>query len=324
MQSINLESKVNLSTISDIITALQTILCSQAIPGIPDFETPYSRTKFSNLNHCAIELEGQSINAIIAERQHQLDKVLHDFSGLQIVIRGIITIRDQLLNQKKKIIESLNLHRRLVSPLWRLPTEVLSQIFCHFLPQVPKLGKLQPPSKLTVPMSLTRICRRWREVVVDMPDLWCVLSVRVDDSNWQQAAFCYDSWLKRAQGRPLSLRLQFHADDHSTKLQHLLQPYTNQIKSLLSCDYYDDETLDVCDLLDAFSLPALRVLTIRGAQEWPHEQFKAFLVRSQCPLESLIVRGSVVTDEQRAEYVALVPSLQSVIYPACSVTEIAI
>ncbi|KAG1875777.1 hypothetical protein F4604DRAFT_1680653 [Suillus subluteus] len=432
MQTTN--SKDDLSTVSDILTDLQTI------PGIPDLETPYSRTTYPNPNHCAIELEGQSINAIITERQHQLDTVLHDISRSQTVIHGIITLQNHLLKQKKKIIESINLHKRLVSPLWLLPTEVLSQIFCHCLPQIPKLGELQPPSKLTVPMLLARICRRWREVVVDMPNLWRVLSVKVDDRNWQQAAFSYDSWLKRAQGRPLSLRLQFRADDHSTKLQRLLQSYTNQIKSLsvdfhrpgtpefntfrdllaleemsmhfnedicadempasllrsvsqlpailcsfdvsgwslslsevsscdpvwaplttlgiglweaetvlrllqlapnlsslticilffdgeplnpfthtnlqtlhISCDYYDDETLNVCDLLDALSFPTLRVLSVYGVSEWPHEEFKAFLARSKCPLESLIVRGSVVTDEQRAEYVALIPSLQFVL-----------
>ncbi|KAG1830968.1 hypothetical protein DFJ58DRAFT_617144, partial [Suillus subalutaceus] len=114
-------------------------------------------------NHCAIELEGQSIRAIITERQHQLDTILHDISGLQTVMDGIHTLQQQLVEQKNKIIESINLHKRLVSPLWRLPTEVLSQIFCHCLPPIPKLA---------VPMSLTRICRRWREVVVDMPNLW--------------------------------------------------------------------------------------------------------------------------------------------------------
>ncbi|KAG1875782.1 hypothetical protein F4604DRAFT_1924846 [Suillus subluteus] len=409
MQTIR--SKSNLSTVSDIITALQTvILCSRAIqPEIPDLETPYSRTTFPNPNHCAIELESQSIRAIITERQHQLDTLLHDISGLQTVMVGIHTLQQQLVEQKNKIIESINLHKRL------------------------------PPSKLTVPMSLTRICRRWREVVVDMPNLWCVLSVEVDGRNWQQAAFCYDSWLKRARGRPLSLRLQFHADDDSTKLQLLLQPHISRVPSLaidfycpdipelnmfrellaleeisiyfyvdisndispsisraisqlpsslcsfdvsgwpldysdlpscnpvwarlttlrievleaktvfdllqlapdlssltifilffdgeplepfthtnlqtlhIDCDYYDNETLDFCDLLDAFSFPTLRVLAVHGVPVWPHEEFMAFLARSGCPLESLIVSGSVVTDEQREEYVALFPSLQFVL-----------
>jgi hypothetical protein len=60
------------------------------------------------------------------------------------------------------------------------------------------------------------------------------------------------------------------------------------------------------------SLPSLRVLAYEGV-EWPHEEFKAFLARSECPLESLITSEEDVTDEQRAEYAALVPSLQFVL-----------
>lgn len=432
-------SNVNLSTVSDIIVALQTILCSRTIPEIPDLETPYSRATFPNPNHCAIELKDQSISAIITERQHQLDTVLHDISGLQTVMNDIHTLQQQLFEQKNKIIKSINLHKRLVSPLWRLPTEVLSQIFCHCLPQIPKLDELQPPSTLTAPMLLTKICRQWREIAVGMPNLWCMLSVEVDDRYWQQGAFFYDTWLKRARGRPLSLRLQFHADDHSTKLQHLIQPYVDQISSLsvdlsyagpdtpelnmfhnllalkemsvyIWTDFFGDNmqasmsrsisqlpftlcsfcisgwTLDsnelsscnpiwahlttlrigvweapdalhllqlapnlssltinivfgdaqalgpfthtnlqtlvinchdpgtqFCDLLNALSLPTLRVLSVYRVPEWPHEEFKAFLARSNCPLENLIISDREATDEQRAEYVDLAPSLQFVL-----------
>ncbi|KAG1882396.1 hypothetical protein F4604DRAFT_1678398 [Suillus subluteus] len=351
---------------------------------------------------------------------------------------GIQAFQQQLIEQKNGIIESINLHNKLVSPLC-LPTEVLSQIFCHCLPQIRGPEGLDLPSKLIAPMLLTRICRRWRDIAVGMPNLWCKLYVEVDDGNWQQAAFFYDSWLKRARGRPLSLKLQFYADDHWTKLQCLLQPYVNRISSLcvdlchhdapelnMFTDFpvleemlvfvnddisggdaavpasisrsfsqlpptlnsfavsgllfgFDDlsscnplwaqlTTLEIeiwqpdgvlhllrlapnlssltiialfdnvqaltepfthtklqilqitcessfntdppfCDLLNALSLPTLRVLAIRDVPEWPHEEFKAFLVRSECSLESLNVLDGVVTDEQRAEYAALVPSL---------------
>ncbi|KAG1791508.1 uncharacterized protein BJ212DRAFT_1419177 [Suillus subaureus] len=48
-------------------------------------------------------------------------------------------------------------------------------------------------------------------------------------------------------------------------------------------------------------------------EPWPHVKFKAFLTRSNCVLETLISgSGTGTTDEQRAEYVALVPSLKVV------------
>ncbi|KAG2035472.1 hypothetical protein BDR03DRAFT_830267, partial [Suillus americanus] len=102
----------------------------------------------------------------------QLDNVLHDISGLEKVMDGIHTLQQQLVERKNKIIESIDLHKRLIPPFWHLPIEILSQIFCQCLPQIPEPREFQAPSKLTVPVLLTRICRQWREVAVGMPNLW--------------------------------------------------------------------------------------------------------------------------------------------------------
>ncbi|KAG1816160.1 uncharacterized protein BJ212DRAFT_1481233 [Suillus subaureus] len=45
------------------------------------------------------------------------------------------------------------------------------------------------------------------------------------------------------------------------------------------------ETKEV--FFDAIILPRLRALEVRNSGQWPHEDFKTFLTRSQCPLESL-------------------------------------
>ncbi|KIK36804.1 hypothetical protein CY34DRAFT_810962 [Suillus luteus UH-Slu-Lm8-n1] len=338
---------------------------------------------------------------------------------------GVQTLQQQLVRQKNKINESVNLPKGLASPVSRLPSEVLSEIFYHCLGLSRFLSCLQLPSKLTAPLLLTRICRRWREVAVDMPNLWCMLSVAVTDRNWQQVAFCYESWLKRTRGRPLSLSLWFDADDHSAKLQRLLQPYANQVTSLrvnlrrpdapelnmftdfralqemivdievdittaeanlpasvtrsfsqlpptldnftvsglttldieiwqpegvhhllqlapnlssltifldldiaqdkvlllfthtklqtlhVTCERtYGDDRAHLCDLLNGLSLPALREHSVYGASEWYPDDFMAFLARSECPLESLIIGRKMMTDDDRADYLALVPSLR--------------
>ncbi|KAG2141900.1 hypothetical protein DEU56DRAFT_270201 [Suillus clintonianus] len=410
---------------SDIMAALQKILRSQAT--VPNLETPYSQATFLNPNHCAIELKEQSLNAIITERQQELDTVLHEISDLQ-------TLMDRLVEKKVKIVESINLHKRLRSALWRLPAEVLSHIFVNCLPE----DKYLLPALNLAPILLTRICRRWREVAVGTPSLWCRLRLEVESGDWQKRAFCYESWLKRTIECPLSLALR--CDDDWTRVQRLVQPYTAQISSL-SIDFWERDTPGVrvlagcqaleelsviitdevfcgallasigraisqlpstlCNLsvtgweldprvistfnpvwahlttveihargsvsalhllqlapnlssltirieshgiqaalesfthtklqflhitcvqysrtpqlsglLDALSLPTLRVLYIRSAGGWPHKAFKAFLTRSECRLETLLVGSEGTTaDKQRAEYVTLVPSIQYV------------
>ncbi|KAG0704617.1 hypothetical protein DFH29DRAFT_1078199 [Suillus ampliporus] len=432
MQTVN--SEVRFSPVPDIIGALQNILArSQVI--MPDLETPYSRAGFPNTNTSAIELRDQSIGAIITEHQQQLDAVLHEhqISVLETVVDDIKNLHQQLVEKKDKITHSMNLHKRPVSTFQRLPTELICQIFVHCLPES---SHLSPASKLA-PMLLTRICRRWREVAVGMPNLWSSMRLEVGRRDWQWKALCYDLWLKRSRGTPLSLALQCYGDN-STKLRSLLQPYFNKISSLSICFIYDvdkpelmltdlpalqeltvgahdrftttsaiahsisqlpftlhslriigplldleilsylnpvwahltnveiatrhpnaflhllhlcpdlssltiraafnqQQTLEpfthtklqslrinydstdtklLSHLFDALSLPNLRALEACYVQPWPHEELKAFLGRSNCPLESLIFgAGVVLTDEQRAEYVALIPSLEVVVDP---------
>ncbi|KAG2067317.1 hypothetical protein BDR04DRAFT_1105192 [Suillus decipiens] len=365
-------------------------------------ETPYSRVAFFNPDHCAVEHKDQSINAIIAERQQQLDTVLYEISHLETIMDGIQNLRQHLVEKKNKIIGSINSHERLKSVMWRLPTEILSQIFISCLPE----DKYLSPASRLAPLLLTRICRRWREVAVGMPSLWCRLRLAVEHNDWQKRALCYDSWLKRTSGHPISLALRCY-DNWSPLARSLLQPYIHQISSLdidfqrmeqPECVFKDFSVLQELiipnhitfkllssfapiwahltkveisiDKQDAFirllrlcpnllsltnhmaffqqkslkpfthakletlrlygnpwisrnplwgmfstlSLPNLRVLDVWNISRWPHEEFKTFLARSACPLESLVFGGIVITTvDQQVEYVALIPFLKVVV-----------
>ncbi|KAG1788487.1 uncharacterized protein HD556DRAFT_860599 [Suillus plorans] len=390
MQTVNWNP--NLSAVSDIISAIQNMLHSQTT--MLDLDTPYSRAALFNPNQCAIELEDQSIN----ERNHQLDTVLHEISDLETIMNGIQNLHQQLVEKKNKIIESINSHKRLKLALWRLPTEILSYIFVYCLPE----DRYLSPASRRAPILLTRICRRWREVAVGVPSLWCRLRVAVEHNDWQKRAFCYDTWLKRTLGHPLSLALCCW----TPLVRSLLQPYIHQIYSLdidfqrlrrPECVFKDFSALQELTILnhitfkllssfaplwahltkveisidkqdaflhllrlcpnlssltshvdflqkkslkpfthpkleslrlygepwtsgeplrgmfDALSLPNLRALHVWNTSIWPHEEFKTFLTRSACPLESLVFRGIVITVEQRVEYVALVPFLKVVV-----------
>ncbi|KAG2132917.1 uncharacterized protein EDB93DRAFT_1175384 [Suillus bovinus] len=236
------DSDINFSkAVSDIIDTLQNIPRSQTT--ITNLENPYSRATVPNPNHAI-------------ERQQQLDTILHEISDLQTVMNKIQNLYGQLVEKKDEIIESINLHGRLGSPaLWRLPPEILSHIFVYCLPEDEYLA---PASRLA-PVLLTRICRRWREVVVGMPRLWCSLRLEAEHDDWHQRASCYDAWLKRTLGRPLSLALHFKYSNGTRRVQRLLQPYSHQIHSL----YIDFHGVD--DSAFSFNFcPALQELSVVG------------------------------------------------------------
>ncbi|KAG1776792.1 hypothetical protein EV702DRAFT_1279018 [Suillus placidus] len=340
---------------------------------------------------------------------------------------GVSYRRRQLVEENVKIVQSNNSHREFSSAFWRLPTEILAQIFLYCIPET----EHWTPAPYLAPMLLTTVCQRWREVAVDMPDLWRRLRLEVREGDWQQRAFCYDSYLKRSRGRQLSLTLECHNNDR-TELRSLLQPYVDQISSLTleffsgagalvmsdfraleelviythGSDYelavtqsiaqlpfnlrslqlmdlwfdlemlsgfnplawagltdleivvvgldsfprllrscpnlssltmsgiftaietsetlahdklqslrisgdlnYSDSIGDI-GLFNAIMLPNLRSLEVRNLGQWAHEEFKEFMTRSKCPLETLIFGGGVMTtDQQLAEYATLFPSL---------------
>lgn len=215
---------------------------------MPDLGTPYSKTGFPTNNH---PVEGKSISAIVSEREQQLDTVLRDVSALETVMVGIKNLHQSLVEQKHKIIQSKLLHIGFVSVAGRLPTEILSQIFHYSLPEHEYLS----PALKQAPMLLTSICRRWREVAVGMPSLWCRLYVA---ENLQRAAFCYNSWLQRSRGHPLSLALGSQPSVYLRR--HLIQPYINQIRSLVVFFSRGERRPEVV----FGDLPALQELTISG------------------------------------------------------------
>jgi hypothetical protein len=317
------------------------------------------------------------------------------------------------------------------SALQRLPTEILAQIFLYCIPE----DGDGTPSPYQAPMLLTTVCRRWRELALDMPNLWCKLRLEIGHGDWQQRVYCYDSYLKRSRGRRLSLTIECH-DTEWTELRRLIQPHINQISSLsvgfffncsclvladfrgleelvirmngsdpesavvrsiaqlplntrslklmdlwpdvemlsdfnypawpsltsleISIDeldcipcllrlcpnlssltvvsiFVENRRAETCfvhaklqslrisgykhldwignvGLFDSITLPDLRAVEVHSSGLWPHEEFKTFLTRSQCSLESLILGGGVLTTaQQRAEYLTLFPSLKLVV-----------
>jgi hypothetical protein len=199
------------------------------------------------------------------------------------------------MEKRDKITQSMTLHKGLLSALWRLPNEVLSKIFIHCLPKT-SLVSLEKSSNLA-PMLLTRICQRWRDVAVDTPSLWCKLHAEVyhcepyaqahhsPDKEWQQQAFLFDLWLKRSQGRPIELELSggLITDSLSCKLHCLVQPYNNQISSLIIHNKFRP--------LELFfeSFPVLQVLTMSSINQYRGAVGEC-ISRSPPTLRSLIFR----------------------------------
>ncbi|OJA10605.1 hypothetical protein AZE42_11200 [Rhizopogon vesiculosus] len=167
-----------------------------------------------------------------------------------------------------------------------LPVEVLCQIFDHC---VPKTDEGLPPDLKRAPILLTRICRQWREVVVDMPSLWCRLYLQAEcPEQLHRVAFSYRSWLKRSFGRPLSLTIHW-SPKGAVKLQNLLQPFTIQISSLMVISLVEESFAPALSFED---FPSLQDLTLSWLGSCANETALAqSLSRLPSTLRSLKLRG---------------------------------
>ncbi|KAJ7871876.1 hypothetical protein B0H14DRAFT_202570 [Mycena olivaceomarginata] len=90
-------------------------------------------------------------------------------------------------------------------PVLTLPTEIVAEIFIHFLPVYPHFP---PYTGILSPTSLTHICRRWREIAISIPALWSAIELAYNiNVSFQRQADIIDLWLERSCSFPLSIRL---------------------------------------------------------------------------------------------------------------------
>ncbi|KAJ7038891.1 hypothetical protein C8F04DRAFT_331292 [Mycena alexandri] len=82
-------------------------------------------------------------------------------------------------------------------PVLTLPTEMVSEIFVHFLPVYPECP---PFDGILSPTNLTHICRKWREVALATPRLW-----RAIRFCFPPQLDAFDLWLGRSGCCPISV-----------------------------------------------------------------------------------------------------------------------
>ncbi|KAF8149951.1 hypothetical protein B0H34DRAFT_731839 [Crassisporium funariophilum] len=93
-----------------------------------------------------------------------------------------------------------------LSPIYRLPTELLQEIFVLCLP----CDKFIQPSPLQAPLLLTHICAPWRNICISLPALWSSLQTvlpKADssmDTHKLNNSEIMSLWLSRAGETPLS------------------------------------------------------------------------------------------------------------------------
>lgn len=105
-------------------------------------------------------------------------------------------------------LERVSYHKCLLSPIRRVPVEILQSIFLACLPE----GFVEA-DPYAAPLLLCQICKYWRDVALALPLLWASFKVRRSSTGTCGPAFpLAELWLERSKAAPLSICLPVDTD----------------------------------------------------------------------------------------------------------------
>ncbi len=96
-----------------------------------------------------------------------------DLARLELEITRVSTQLQHLVSQRDDARAFINSHLAILTPIRRLPVEILQEIFTHCLPAKQSCAASQAP------LVLTQVCVLWRQVAIGTPRLWDTLVMRL-------------------------------------------------------------------------------------------------------------------------------------------------
>ncbi|KZP16954.1 hypothetical protein FIBSPDRAFT_41305 [Athelia psychrophila] len=180
-----------------------------------------------------------------------------------------------------------------ISPIRRLPSDMLVEIFDHLLP----IDNGEDPTTSDVRrdrMLPSHICKRWRGLSLSTPTYWADIYVRVDREDCSCQLKCAKNWLARSGNCPLTIVLLCSGDYRGpwSQLVALFLPH---------CRRWRDASLVTPIRTDwspiRHNLPMLESLMVVFA-EWPDDmpfEFAPKLRRLSWSTFGLITYDSLLT-----------------------------
>ncbi|KAJ6561729.1 hypothetical protein B0H19DRAFT_1142455 [Mycena capillaripes] len=191
-------------------------------------------------------------------------------AALTVEIERLQALISQLTQKRAHLNEFIDAHTALMSPVRRLPADVVLEVFTVCLPA----GRNSIMSGEEAPLLLCHICREWRHLALSTPCLWASLHIVAPPnvSKTDRLIEAVNTWLSRSGVLPLSISLVRAPDrdpeaDFSMLVAALVQ-YSSRWKRMRlrldpDCSFKQLKTLSPADV------PMLESIDIDG---YPMEQ----------------------------------------------------
>ncbi|KAJ3801467.1 hypothetical protein GGU11DRAFT_838067 [Lentinula aff. detonsa] len=207
-------------------------------------QSPFASVIGTNYVPSTAELE--KVKDLLLQPQIELSKVLSEIDRVQAAL-------DDLLLQKQSIEEYIDAHKSLLSPVRRIPPETLAEIFIHCLPT----DSLYAVRNLAeAPLIFTTICRDWRQIALNTPQLWSSLHFflpsHLSDDVFSRRMAGITLWLERSGSLPLSI--SFH-EGYENDPRIIPQSRPMMVSLIRSLMHFSDRMQDVYLSLSSSSFP---------------------------------------------------------------------
>jgi hypothetical protein len=274
-------------------------MCTSSTPHhqLPDIKGDHSHLlSLLRSGHVPEANEKTSILTTIEQCGVQLDSLDAEFTQLK-------SIMNQLDTRRSKLELQISYQSALLSPIRRLPNELLSEILLYSAG-----GRVNVCSPLSDIWKFERVCKKWRDISLSL-EIWSSIDVSLESMvPWNSGtpmamvAHLVELCLRRSRDRSLSVKFEEIGSPVDFKdIFDIFSPYSNRWEELfLSLSMLPAES----PILD-YGLTRLSFLRFSGAYKscTPLDTFKhaqqlhrLHLFSVPKPLRSLILPWSQITD----------------------------
>ncbi|KAF5373054.1 hypothetical protein D9758_001524 [Tetrapyrgos nigripes] len=211
-----------------------------------DLKSPFDAVL--NNNYCASAQDVKAIAAFLVHPSARLHELDDEIEQLESRLKDCRSQRDELAGY-------VSSHRAPMSPIHRIPPELLAEVFTRCLP----VEHIPTRSLTEAPLLLTLVCKTWREICLTTPRLWSALHIYIPHLHCKrftqtmlQRKQGVEEWFARSGDTPLSLSL-FPATE-------VLPPSTDVLKQ-----QYKQETAVYKALITSLS---------QHASKWVHLELR--------------------------------------------------
>ncbi|KAF9029345.1 hypothetical protein BDZ89DRAFT_986106, partial [Hymenopellis radicata] len=140
-----------------------------------------------------------------------MDNTRAALQNLDAKIAQAKEVLDDLLSARQQAQSHLEDAKLLLHPLRSFPSELLVEIFSHCIPRVENIEDTNTLDPRRAHWLVTRVCHRWRELMVNSPRLWTQLlidfSKHIGYNTDLQYAYRASLFIERSRGLPMEVYL---------------------------------------------------------------------------------------------------------------------